>query len=102
PDRTVDVVDYKSARSGDVETYAFQLDVYALAARSLFPDAKRLRAGLVFLGGGTGEPVWRTLPPERDVRTKLAALGQRVVEARWLSEFPRVGIDRCESIHCGF
>ena len=41
-----------SARSGDVETYAFQLDVYALAARSLFPEAKRLRAGLVFLGGG--------------------------------------------------
>ncbi len=102
PDGGVDVVDYKSARSGDVETYAFQLDVYALAARAMFPDAKRLRAGLVFLGGGAGEPVWRALPPEGEVRSRLASLGQRLVDARWDDAFPRAPLERCEVIHCGF
>jgi hypothetical protein len=101
-DGSVDVIDYKSARSGDVETYAFQLDVYALGARAIFPDAPRLRAGLVFLGGGNGEPVWRSLPPEADVRVRLAALGDRLVDARWSESFPRVAIERCERIHCGF
>lgn len=102
PDGAIDVVDYKSARSGDVDTYAFQLDVYALAARAMFPDAPRLRAGLVFLGAGAGEPVWRTLPPEREVRARLASLGQRLVDARWSDAFPREPIERCEVIHCGF
>jgi ATP-dependent helicase/nuclease subunit A len=102
PDGAVDVVDYKSARSGDVSTYAFQIDVYALAARASFPHAPRLRAGLVFLGGGNGEPIWRALPPEREVRARLAALGDRLVEARWTEAFPRVAIERCEMIHCGF
>jgi hypothetical protein len=101
-DGSVDVVDYKSARSGDVETYAFQLDVYALAARAMFPDAPRLRAGLVFLGGGSGEPIWRPVPAERDVRARLAGLGDRLVDARWSESFPRVAIARCEVIHCGF
>lgn len=101
-DGSVDVVDYKSARGGDVDTYAFQLDVYALAARTMFPDAPRLRAGLVFLGGGSGEPVWRPLPAESEVRARLAALGDRLVDARWSESFPRVAIDRCEVIHCGF
>jgi hypothetical protein len=102
PNGAVDVVDYKSARSGDVDTYAFQLDVYALAARASFPDASPLRAGLVFLGGGNGEPTWRALAPERDVRVRLAALGDRLVDSRWTESFPRVAIERCESIHCGF
>lgn len=102
PDGSVDVVDYKSARSGDVETYAFQLDVYALAARAMFPAAPRLRAGLVFLGGGNGEPIWKSLPAEREVRARLAALGDRLVDARWSESFPRVAIERCEMIHCGF
>ena len=75
PDGVVDVVDYKSARSGDTDSYAFQLDVYALAARARFPEAKRLRAGLAFLGAGTGEPGWRDLPSEHDVRARITRLG---------------------------
>jgi ATP-dependent helicase/nuclease subunit A len=102
PDGDVDVVDYKSARSGVTDSYAFQLDVYALAARARFPEAKRLRAGLAFLGGGTGEPVWRGLPSEHDVRTRIAKLGAELVRARWTESFPRVEIARCESIYCGF
>ena len=104
PDRTVDVVDYKSARGGGEGAYGFQLDVYALAARALFPDAPRLRAGLVYLGGvrAAGEPAWRALPDEREVRARLAAMGERLVHARWSGSFPRVGLERCESIYCGF
>jgi ATP-dependent helicase/nuclease subunit A len=102
PDGAVDVVDYKSARGGGPDAYAFQLDVYALALRAAFPSAARLRAGLVFLGGASGEPVWRTLPDEREVRARLARLGAALVEARWSSTFPRVALDRCEAIYCGF
>ncbi len=102
PDGGVDVVDYKSARRGDTDGYAFQLDVYALAAHARFPGATRLRAGLAFLGAGTGEPVWRDLPDERTVRAHIAGLGAGLVRARWNETFPRVAIDRCESIHCGF
>ena len=104
PDGAVDVVDYKSARSGAGDAYAFQLDVYALAARAMFPHAPGLRAGLVYLGGASsaGEPAWRTLPDEADVRSRLAALGDRVVRARWEGAFPRVDLRRCEAIYCGF
>lgn len=104
PDGAVDVVDYKSARGGAEGAYAFQLDVYALAARAMFPGAPRLRAGLVYLGGASaaGEPSWRTLPDEADVRARLARLGNRLVEARWNGVFPRVALERCEAIYCGF
>lgn len=102
PDGAVDVVDYKSARSGDTDSYAFQLDVYALAARARFPEATRLRAGLAFLGAGTGEPVWRDLPSEHEVRARITRLGAELIRARWTDVFPRVEIERCESIHCGF
>ncbi|HVH41661.1 MAG TPA: 3'-5' exonuclease, partial [Labilithrix sp.] len=102
PDGAIDVVDYKSARSGVVDHYGFQLDVYALAARARFPQAMRLRAGLAFLGGGTGEPIWRDLPSDEEVRSRIARLGAELVRARWVDTFPRVAIERCESIHCGF
>ena len=107
PDGAIDVVDYKSARAPVDRTsvsagYAFQLDVYALAARTLFPSAGALRAGLVFLGGGSGEPIWRTLPSEATLRARLATLGNELVESRWRDRFPRVALERCEAIHCGF
>jgi ATP-dependent helicase/nuclease subunit A len=104
PDGNVDVVDYKSARGGSEGAYAFQLDVYALAARAMFPSAARLRAGLVYLGGASssGEPSWRSLPIESDVRTRIAAMGERLVRARWGGTFARVALERCEAIHCGF
>ena len=104
PDATVDIVDYKSARGGGEGAYGFQLDVYALAARALFPGAPRLRAGLVYLGGASaaGEPAWRALPEESDVRARIAEMGDRLVRARWTGAFPRVALERCEAIHCGF
>ena len=104
PNGAVDVVDYKSARGGAEDAHAFQLDVYALAARAMFPGAPRLRAGLVYLGGASaaGEPSWRTLGNEAELRARLAGLGDRLVRARWGGEFPRVDLERCEAIYCGF
>jgi ATP-dependent helicase/nuclease subunit A len=102
PDGAVDVVDYKSARSGETDSYAFQLDVYALAARARFPAVTRLRVGLAFLGAGAGEPIWRDLPSEADVRGRIAKLGADLITARWIDAFPRVEIARCEAIYCGF
>jgi ATP-dependent helicase/nuclease subunit A len=102
PDGAVDVIDYKSARGGDPESYAFQLDIYALAARERYPEAPRLRVGLSFLGAGTGEPVWRSLAPGDVVRSRVAALGAQLITARWRDAFPRVAIEKCEAIHCGF
>lgn len=102
PDGSMDIIDYKSARGGGPDAYAFQLDVYTLAARAAFPAASRLRAGLVFLGSASGEPSWRALPDEGGVRRHLAKLGGALVEARWNETFPRVSLDRCEAIYCGF
>ena len=104
PDGVVDVVDYKSARNGAQGAYGFQLDVYALAARAMFPDAGRVRAGLVYLGGASaaGEPSWRLLPDEAGVRARLSGMGDTLVRARWSGVFPRVALDRCEAIYCGF
>jgi ATP-dependent helicase/nuclease subunit A len=102
PDRSVDVIDYKSARAAAADAYGLQLEVYALAARAIADGATRLRAGLVFLGGSSGEPAWRDLRDERDIRRDLAALANNLVAARWSGDFPRVELSRCESIHCGF
>lgn len=104
PSGAVDVVDYKSARGGADDAYAFQLDVYALAARAMCPAATALRAGLVYLGGASAgsEPSWRVLPDEAELRVRLAKMGERVVRARWDGVFPRVALDRCEAIYCGF
>jgi hypothetical protein len=102
PDGSVDVIDYKSARGGAPDAHAFQLDVYALAARVAFGATARLRVGLVFLGGSSGEPLWRPVRDPSDVRARLVGLAERLVDARWTGAFPRVELARCEAIHCGF
>src|SRR5262249_25479808 len=45
----VTVIDYKHARAGEADEYAFQLAAYAMAARRLYPRAPSVRTGLVFL-----------------------------------------------------
>ncbi len=101
-DGSIDVVDYKSARGGSVTEYAFQLDVYALAARAARGVDSRVRTGLVFLGSGSGEPMWREPEGDREIRERIAALGDGLVSARWTQHFVRVPLPRCEAIHCGF
>lgn len=104
PNGAVDVIDYKSARSGSEDAYGFQLDVYALAARSLFPSAPSFRVGLIYLGGASAseEPVWRSLPVEANVHKHITELGDRLARARFTREFPRTELRNCERIYCGF
>src|SRR5262249_13561738 len=102
PDGSVDVVDYKRARGPSADPYAFQLDVYALAARELVPRATRLRAGIVFLGGDAAEPAWRRPPDAARFGARLAELARELVRARWADPFPRVAPERCRAIRCGY
>ncbi|MEO6418662.1 MAG: PD-(D/E)XK nuclease family protein, partial [Polyangiaceae bacterium] len=102
PDGSVDVIDYKRARGPSAEPYAFQLDVYALAAREMRAPGAAIRAGIVFLGGDASEPHWRALGDPAETRERLASLGQKLVDARWSESFPRVPLPKCKSIHCGY
>jgi ATP-dependent helicase/nuclease subunit A len=102
PDGLVDVIDYKRARGPSPEPYAFQLDVYTLAAHAIEPAAREVRSGIVFLGGDPAEPRWRAPSDVKAVRHALAALGGRLVEARWSEVFPRVPILKCRTIRCGY
>jgi ATP-dependent helicase/nuclease subunit A len=99
-DGSVDVLDYKRARGADPAQHALPLAAYALAARTLFPSAGKVRSGIVFLGVGGGEPSWRAADPEASSR--LAALGVALVEARWTERFPRAPRETCAAIHCGY
>ncbi|HEY2518064.1 MAG TPA: UvrD-helicase domain-containing protein, partial [Polyangiaceae bacterium] len=102
-DGSIDVLDYKRARGASAAPHAFQLDAYALAARGLARGVTRVRAGIVFLGPGGGEPVWRAAgDPEARVRERVAALGARLVEARWEERFPRAPLPTCIAIRCGY
>jgi ATP-dependent helicase/nuclease subunit A len=106
PDGSIDVLDYKRARGPDAEVHAFQLDVYALAARDMFPEATTVRSGILFLGGDPSEPSWHVLPEPRVVRERIVRLGAQAVSARQsqadTNELPRVAIATCKSIHCGY
>ena len=102
PDGRADIIDYKRARGPSAEPYAFQLDVYQLAAESMLPTETRIRAGIIFLGGDAAEPMWCTQVRSEDVRARLGALGAQLVRARWTETFPRVEPPRCRAIHCGF
>lgn len=102
PDGSVDVIDYKRARGPDPEAHAFQLDVYAVAARELHPNAPSLRTGIAFLGGDPSEPRWHGPAADADVRARIAALGNGVLSARWAASFPRAPLATCERIHCGY
>ncbi len=103
-DGSIDVIDYKRARTPSVDAHALELEAFALAARSRFPAASRVRAGVVFLAGGGEDPVWRGSGPsgEEGFAAQIASLGARLVEARWADRFPRVPIAVCQAIRCGY
>ena len=102
PDGAVDVVDYKRARGPDPDAHAFQLDVYALAAREIAPHATSLRSGILFLGGDPSEPKWHPLADPAVLRARIAKLGNEVVLARWSELYVRAPIATCKKIRCGY
>jgi ATP-dependent helicase/nuclease subunit A len=104
PDGQADIVDYKSARGPDAETYRFQLEVYRLAATqlALSAEATQVRAGVVFLGGAAAEPVFLPMPEPAVLAARVADATLRLLHARRDGHFPRVPVPVCESIHCGY
>jgi hypothetical protein len=98
----IEVVDYKRARGPGLEPYAFQLELYALAARTLFPNATRIRAGVVFLGGNPEAPAWLEEASAEALERRIADVVLGLLDARWKNRFPRVEKARCDRIHCGF
>jgi ATP-dependent helicase/nuclease subunit A len=107
-DETVDVIDYKLARAGDMQGYAFQLRAYGLALAKQWQ--RPVRAGIVFLGSG-GEPQWLpgsdgsdTLTADDHAATEreLLDLARRFAESRQADEFPGVPVHTCHRLHCGF
>lgn len=102
PDGSVDVIDYKRARGPSARPYAFQLSVYALAAREIFPGAPRIRRGIIFLGGTSAEPAWLEDADLGAFRASMVELGARFVEARFREEFRPVAAPACRAIDCGF
>ncbi len=102
PDGRVHVIDYKRARGPSPLPYAFQLQVYQLAARRAFPDAPIIEAGVVFLGASPEPRFIESMESEAALLERLSALGARFVRARGEASFPRVPIDACRAIHCGY
>jgi ATP-dependent exoDNAse (exonuclease V) beta subunit len=101
-DDGIDVVDYKHARAGDLERYRFQLEAYALAARTLYPRAPRIRVGLSFLREADPTPVWLTLDDIESIESRLAALCERLAQARVDRLRPGIARRSCEAIRCGY
>jgi ATP-dependent helicase/nuclease subunit A len=101
-DHEVAVVDYKRARGPGLEPYGFQLELYVLAARSLFPDARSVKAGVVFLGGDPETPLWLPEAASEGLASRVSAAAIDLEKARWNGHFPRAPHTRCEAIHCGY
>ncbi len=107
-EQRVDVIDYKLARAGDMQGYAFQLRAYGLALARQWQLP--VRAGIVFLGSG-GEPQWLAGSDGTDTLTAadheategdLLELARRFASARQEDEFPGVPVHSCHRLHCGF
>lgn len=99
PDGSVDVLDYKSGGGPSLEPYSVQLRIYARAAREIFPDAKLVRAFAVFLGGDA-EP--RQLEAQAFTDDEWIAAVSRLARAQAKMTFPRVEIERCRALRCGY
>ncbi len=100
PDGETHVLDYKRARGPHAEPYAFQLDVYALAASEAFGVVPK--TAVVFLGGKSHEPTFVTPRAPEAVRVDLLLLGQRLATARLTDDYPRVPVESCHAIVCGY
>ncbi len=96
PDGTIEILDYKRTRGGDAARYAPQLHAYCVAARHAF-GARAVRAGLVHLLAGSGEPEWLEPAP-----LDLPRLVTDLVRKRYRGDFPGVVASRCRALRCGF
>ncbi len=110
PDRTrIEIVDYKSGAGseGSVERYELQLRAYAAAcargAVGEFEGPVEIVAGIVFLGGGSGEPQWlRDDVAKQSSIDRIDQVARRLLDARARGEWPGIEPPGCMKIRCGF
>ena len=99
------VVDYKLSRAGARGRYDFQLDAYALAARTLTENAAPVRTGLVFLRTPGAPFVTRGPPGAADldrIRRGLLNAARVLADGRRTGIWPKVQRARCAELECGF
>lgn len=111
----IEVVDYKSG-AGDakaVSRYALQLRAYAVAC-GLGAVVGRpggpveIVAGIAFLGGGDGAPIWLGDRPGGDdlggpeTLAEIDAIAGRLLDARLAGAWPAAPRATCDAIRCGF
>jgi hypothetical protein len=56
----------------------------------------------VFLGGTSHEPTFVVPRAAEVVRAELLSLGQRLAVARLTDDYPRVPVESCHAIVCGY
>jgi hypothetical protein len=98
----ITVIDYKHARVGDPDDYAFQLNAYALGARRLYPHAPAVRTGLSFLKEADPTPRVVAAPPSEPFERELAALGRDLAAARAADRWSMQSLSTCHRLRCGF
>jgi len=99
------VVDYKLSRGSEAARYGFQLDAYALAADRLVESAVPVKSALVFLrakGPRIEEQPARDAAGFRRIEEDLERAGGVLAEGRRTGRWPRIHVDRCREIGCGF
>jgi hypothetical protein len=99
------VVDYKLSKARDAETYAAQLDAYALAAHELVRGSVPVRTGIVFLRS-KGAPFAERPPPDAaalaKIRKGLLGAARAIAQGRATGDWPKVEQARCRALDCGF
>lgn len=109
----IEIVDHKSGEGSraDLRRYAFQLRAYAAACAhgalsDLVPGGVvEIVAGLVFLGGGDGEPIWLDDGSHLGTAEAVARIddvARALLDARVRGEWPGVPAARCRELRCGF
>ncbi len=104
-DGAATVVDYKLSQARDAETYAAQLDAYALAAHELVGGSVPVRTGIVFLRS-KGAPFAERPPPDTaalaQIRKRLLGAARAIADGRATGAWPKVEEARCRALECGF
>ncbi|MBX7195876.1 MAG: UvrD-helicase domain-containing protein [Sandaracinaceae bacterium] len=108
----VEVVDYKSGKGGPsaVSHYELQLRAYAAActrgAIGPLPEGPvEVVAGIAFLGGGSGEPIWLSDPAGLASPSNVQHIdrvARRLLDARASGQWPGIEKPGCIAVRCGF
>ncbi len=101
------VIDYKASqrRPGGLDSYAFQLDCYALAARQLVQDGVAIRTGIAFLREEDPGPDFRA-PSDgghlEGFEDRLVRAAEQLLAASRGYDWPGREPSGCAAIRCGY